>query len=175
MAIQLLAGPAGSHSAAGPMNLPPSFDKEKFAAKWVKEGPDVQAAAEREWILGTNLTADGWEVWKDAQGRPHKVALRSGTYIVLHRSAVVQKDVNAIYGNIGKERLMQEKSGQTTGGVPTTDPGLLSDDRIAKVTGVREDLGEGDVKLNPVGPVERQQIKSPVLQTSIRSRLTRRS
>lgn len=174
MAIQLLTSPTGSNQAAGPLNLPVGFDIKISAAKWVKDGPDVQAAGEREWILGTNLTADGWLPWKDAKGRPHKVSLRSGTYILLHRSLAVQKDVNAIYGNIGKERLLQEKSGQTTGGVPVTDPGLLSDERIAKVTGEKEDLGDGDVKLNPVGNVERQHVEAPVLQTSPRSRLIRR-
>lgn len=173
MAIQMLSGPVGTHMTAGPLNLPSNFNSKLHAAKWVKEGPDVQAAGEREYILGTNLTADGWLPWKDGEGRPHKVSLKSGTYILLHRLASVQRDVNAIYGNIGKERLTQEKSGETIGGVPVTDPGLLSDERIAKVTGEREDLEGGDVRLNPVGPVERQQVTAPVLQAT-RSRLPRR-
>jgi hypothetical protein len=176
MGIQLLSAPLGvGNEAPGPMNLPMAFDRKKSAAKWVKQGPAVDAAKEREWIAGTQLTADGWNVWKDGDGKPHTVSLQSGVYVLLHRSRAVQDAVNAICGNIGKERLKQERSGVTTGGVPVQDPGLLSDDRIAKVTGVRENLEEGDVEMNPVPDVERQRVESPKLKTVASRSSPRRS
>lgn len=168
MAIQLIQGPKGQATPApGPLSLPAAFDRKMHAAKWVKEGPEVDAAAQREWLLGTQLTADGWEVWRDAQNKPYKVPLKGGVYILLHRLRTVQDGVNAIYGNVGKERLLQERRGDTTGGVPTNDPGMLSDERLSKVLGP-EDLGEGDVKMNPVPDVERGRVEAPTLRVSAR-------
>lgn len=174
MGIQVLQTPAGSNEAPGPLNLPPSFNRKKHAAKWVKEGPAVRAAAEREYLHGTNLTADGWEVWKDEEGKPHKVALQSGTHVLLCRSREVQDGVNAICGNVGKQRLSQERTGETIAGQIPTDPGLLSDDKLQKVIGKEED-SEGDVKMNPVPGVSNQRVETSTLQTvSTRRRLPRR-
>lgn len=174
MAIQLIQGPQGQAVAApGPMSLPAAFNAKLYAAKWVKEGPDVAAAAQREWLLGTQLTADGWEVWRNVDNKPYKVPLKSGIYILLYRLRTVQDGVNAIYGNLGKERLLQERRGDTTGGVPTADPGMLSDERLSKVLGP-EDLGEGDVKMNPVPDVKRSRVEAPTLQVSTRRPLPTR-
>lgn len=175
MALQIIQRPKGSGiETPGPLNLPVSFDRKKYAAKWVKEGPAVSAAAEREWIPGTDITADGWQVWRDgdtiADGKPCKVPLQSGVHVLLCRSRVVQDGVNAVCGNIGKERLKQERAGETTGGVPIEDPGLLSDDRIAKVTGAHEQLEPGDVIMNPVPEVEYSRIETPMLKTAFRKK-----
>lgn len=165
MGIQMISRPKGQPiETAGPLNLPPSFDREKYAAKWVKEGPAVAAAGEREWIPGTSMTADGWQVWRDgktpADGKPCRVPLASGPHILLYRLRSVQNDVNAICGNVGKERLMSERRGETSGGVPREDPGLLSDARIATVLGP-EKQEEGDVVLNPVKGVEYSRVEAP--------------
>lgn len=175
MGIQILQTPAGSMGETpGPLNLPLAFDRKKSAAKWVKEGPAVAAAAEREWIPSTKMTADGWEVWRDPEtNKPHKVALQSGVHILLHRSKVVQDAVNAICGNIGKERLSSERKGDTVAGAAPTDPGMLGDDTLNKVMGV-EETEEGDVKPNLVpGDISGQRVSKPTLQTA-GSRRTRR-
>lgn len=161
MGIEILSVPRGTRqiTSAGPLTLPVGFDHKKHAAKWVRVGPMVAAAAEREHLVGTeNVTADGWQVWKDGEnavaGKPYKVALASGEHVLLFRDKAVQEAVNAIYGNIGKERMSQERRGETTGGIPTSDSGMLNDDRLSRVIG-KEPLEEGDVKLNKVPNVRR--------------------
>lgn len=160
MAIEIVRMPKGMHETqAGPLSLPPWFDRRKWAAKWVKEGPEVEAAREREWLVGTEgVTADGWQPALDSNKKPHKIVLSKGTYVLLCRPQEIQQAVNAIYGNVGKERLMQERRGETTGGVPTNDPGLLSDERLAKVLGP-DQLEEGDVILNKVPDVRRVELQ----------------
>lgn len=151
MGIQVIQAPQGAvGETPGPLNLPVEFDRKKHAAKWVKEGPAVAAASEREWIPSTNLSADGWEVWRHPETKkPHKVALQSGTHVLLFRSRDVQDAVNAICGNIGKERLSNERKGETVAGATPNDPGMLSDDKLNKVMGM-EESDEGDVDPNPV-------------------------
>ena len=175
MGIQIIKSPAGSgNETPGPLVLPVAFDRKKHAAKWVKEGPAVAAAAEREWIPSTQMTADGWEVWRDPQtNKPHKVALQSGAHVLLFRARVVQDAVNAICGNIGKERLSSERKGETVAGQAPSDPGLLSDDRLNAVMGV-EEADEGDVKPNLVPSAsESPRVTKSTLKTS-GSRRTRR-
>lgn len=176
MAIEIIRRPRGSAAIEmpGPLQLPPEFDRQKYASKWVKVGPAVAAAAEREWIPGTTATADGWEVWRNPKTKkPHKVALQSGTHVLLCRDASVQKAVNAICGNVGKERLLQERAGETIAGVEPTDPGMLSDHQLQKVFG-REEEADGDVKLNPVPDLDDRHVKPPVA-TTIAGRRGRRT
>ena len=173
MGIQLIQRPKGAENETpGPLMLPFAFDRVKSAAKWVKVGPAVDAAREREWLAGTRLTADGWEVWRDADNKPHKVSLQSGEHVLLHRPRAVQDAVNAICGNVGKERLLQERRGETTGGVPVDDPGLLSDARIARVAGhdpIMDDTG--DVVMNNIPDVERDAVEAAPLRTAASPRV----
>jgi len=165
MGIQIVRGPlGGAAEAPGPLSLPIGFDRKKWAPKWVKVGPSVQAASEREWMPGASATADGWEVWRNSEGKPQKVALLSGEHILLCRSRVVQDAVNAIYGNVGKSRLRQERTGETIAGAAPSDPGQLSDARIAKVAG-KEEQEEGDIAMNPVPDTNGQRIELPPLAT----------
>lgn len=157
MAIELLQGPLnGDDKAAGLFSLPPGFDTKRFAAKWVKSGNAVKAAQEREHILGTRMTADGWGIWKSdgAAGKPYSVNAASGEYILLCRPREIQEATNAIYGNVGKERMLQEKRGETTGGVPVTEPGILGDEQLARVIG-REDQDDGQIVFNTVRDISR--------------------
>lgn len=171
MPIQILEMPQGHPSElGGPLALPAGFDTTRFAAKWVKEGNAVAAAQEREFLLGTkNLTADGWQPWHDgdspSRGKLYKVALQSGTYVLMYRDRGVQDDVNAIYGNVGKERQIAEQSGQTSAGVPLTDPGVLSDEKLAPIMGPMENE-PGEVKMNPVRNVEYVRVERETLETS---------
>lgn len=174
MGIQMISMPKGkrfsAQDGAGPLPLPDTFDREKFAAKWVKQGQAVEVAKEREWIVGTQLTADGWEVWKDEDDKPCIRQLASGPHILLCRLASVQKDVNAIYGNVGKERLKMNRNRQqeTTGGIPVNDPGLLDDNQLSKVDGPSNQDEEGDVKMNPVSSVDRGRVEKPTIRTAPR-------
>lgn len=173
MAIEVITGPAGSSpQGAGQFTLPPNFDTRKFAAKWVLKGNEVSAAAEREYIIGTNLTADGWAVWKDGEdgngvkGKPHTAHVKKGEHILLFRPRSIQNAVNAIYGNVGKQRMMAEKKGHTIGGESVRDSGLLGEEKIAKVLGSEGLQGEeGDVQLNPVN-LEEPVVHAEELQTA---------
>lgn len=175
MGIKVIRMPKGAAGETpGPLNLPVAFDRKKFASKWVKEGPAVAAAAEREWIPSTNMTADGWDVWRDPEtNKPHKVALQSGPHVLLCRARVVQDAVNAICGNIGKERLSSERKGETVAGAAPSDSGMLSDDKLNKVMGMEEE-DEGDVEPNPVpGDISAQRVTKSTLHAA-GSRRTRR-
>lgn len=177
MGIQVIQGPGVAlGETPGPLNLPAGFDRKKWAAKWVKQGPSVEAAAEREWIPGTKVTADGWQVWRDSQKKPHVVALQSGKHVLLCRPKVVQEAVNAICGNLGKSRLQAERKGETIMGAAPKDAGMLSDDRITKATGQREELEEGDIQMNPVPDTEDSaRVETPALKVVSGSRIKRRA
>lgn len=174
MAIQITARPIGYNMADGPLTPPKEFKFKQHAAKWVKEGTDVDAAAEREYLLGTQYTADGWQVWKDSSGRPFRKTLKSGVYVLLYRDRAVQDSVNAIYGNVGKQRLMEERQ-QAPQVTPEGAPSQVLDDAtLARVIGKDEssEWGEGDVKLNAVS-VEGQssRVGKPRLKTALRSKV----
>jgi hypothetical protein len=168
MGIQILNVPQiKKQTGAGPLTLPAGFNHELHAAKWVKNGPDVLASKEREHIIGTeNVTADGWQVWKDGAnavtGKPYTVHLAKGEHILLFRSRAVQDAANAIYGNIGKERMMTERRGETAGGIPVNAPGILGDSLLSRVIGHDSNTEDGgDVTLNKVPDVKRIEPEVP--------------
>lgn len=147
MGIQVLKQPL-SEVDAGQFNLPPEFDRKKYASQWKKMGPEVEQARERQPILGAHLTADGWEIFKDKNGAPVKRTISKGEHILMFRPREVQDAVNAIYGNIGKERMVATKRGETTGGVPLA-PGVLTEEQILKATNERAHE-DGGVVMNEV-------------------------
>lgn len=178
MGIQITQAPLGrAATPPGPLQLPEWFDVDKYAAKWVKVGPAVAAAAEREWIPGTQATADGWIVARHPKEKtPCKVSLQSGIHVLLCRPIAVQRAVNAICGNVGKQRMLQERAGETLGalgGEVTEDPGMLSDERLSKVLG-RDDLEDGAVVMNPIPEIDGSRVTPPAA-TTIASRRSRRS
>lgn len=143
---------ASKEPSAGVFQLPPEFDKLKYAAEWVKRGAAVDSKKLPQPILGTNHGSEGWTVFtfpKDHRlaGRPAEVpTAKDGVYILMMRPLSVQKDVNAIYGNISKQHLVHQQSGEfiadpVTGG-NNSDRGMLSDARIRQGTGVTEFGGE---------------------------------
>lgn len=171
MGIQILEIPRGQGvDLGGALALPVNFDRTKFASKWVKEGPAVEAATEREFLVGTQrLTADGWQVWRDgetpARGKPYSVSLQNGKYVLMYRSRSVQNDVNAIYGNVGKEMLQQERRGETLGGVPVSAPGMLGNEQLKKVIGAEQIVDEGE-EMNKVSNVEDNAVIPAQLETA---------
>jgi hypothetical protein len=158
MGIQVLEAPKGQRQIldqnAAEFNLPPEFDRKKWAAYWVEDGPKVQEVAQREWLNGAqNVTADGWEVWKDQNKKPRKVVSGKRTYVLCCRLKSVQDSVNAIYGNVGKLRAMAEKREGPADA--KRDPGILGDDRLQRIMGQSEIDHEGEVVLNKVDDVQR--------------------
>jgi hypothetical protein len=145
---------------AGIFQLPQEADKEKFSFQWVKRGGSVDAAKQPQPILGTNMGAEGWSVFlypKDHKlaNRPAEVPTSKDTYILMQRPKSVQADVNAIYGNISKQHLVHQQTGDiirdpVTGG-NNADPGMLTDARIRQATGITEFGGETlQIPMNPV-------------------------
>lgn len=147
MPIILESGPS-SETDAGIFNLPPSFDRSLFAAQWFKKGMAADAAKERQSLLGTRLTADGWSIFM-VDRKPVVRLSASGEFVLMFRPRDIQVAVCAIYGNVGKERMLAQKRGEkTTGGVPTND-GQLAEETLSRLTGERE-RDDGEVRLNPV-------------------------
>lgn len=160
MAIEFIEGPT-AETGAGPFTLPAEFERDQFAASWKKKGPEVNAATQREQIQGTRLTADGWSVWKDpTTKKPHSAFVKDGEFILMCRPRLIQDQVNAIYGNVGKGYQLAEKRGETAGGVRVTDPGILSDERLSRVAG-RSEYDDGEVIMNKVPDVPR--VTTPTL------------
>lgn len=159
MGIEVLQGPKGSRVAdqnAAEFNLPPEFDRQKWSAYWVEDGPKVQEVAQREWLNGaSNVTADGWEVWKGPDKKPRKVVSGKKTYVLTCRLRSVQNSVNAIYGNVGKLRAMAEKREDPVAVDGRRDPGVLGDARLQRIMGQSEIDHEGEVVLNKVDDVQR--------------------
>ena len=164
MPIEILQQPE-SEVDAGIFNLPKDFDREKYATCWKLAGNAVEKAKERQVLIGTRLTADGWEVYTE-KGKPVKRSTeRGGEYILMFRPREIQDAVNAVFGNVGKERMILHKKGEsTTGGVPLT-PGILTEEQVLRQTGERLSEEDGAVKFNPV-PVNRGAIEVAPLQTS---------
>lgn len=164
MALEIIEKPA-TEPDMGMFNLPPEFDREKYAAKWVKKGHEVEAARQRQTLIGAgNVSADGWQVYKPAKGGLHTANTQKGEYVLMFRDKAVQEQVNAVYGNVGKQRMMAEKSKAAASRGETGATGMLSDEQL-RAAGYRDDLArseqEGEVVLNPVeiGP----RITPPVL------------
>lgn len=149
MAIEILKVHEGD-TGAGLFNLPMSFDRKRYAACWKKVGQEVTAAQQREVIASLGLTADGWEVFKD-NGKICKVATKKdGEYVLMFRPREIQDAVNALYGNESKRRLLVEKRGETIGGKPVEDPGLLNERVLEQSIGKEGQDLDGEVSLNKV-------------------------
>ncbi len=161
MGIQMLSTPT-SDVDAGIFNLPPSLDTKKFAVQWKLKGLEVDKAMQRQSLLGTRLSADGWEVYK-VEGKPVMRAATKGEYVLMFRPREVQDAVNAVYGNVGLERMTDHLRGATTGGVPL-ESGILTAAEVAKVTGERAEQ-DGEVKFNAVA-LDDKPIEVAPLQTT---------
>lgn len=128
----------GTVSAAAQSKLrkPPEFDEKKFVAKWIKvsqHGSEVEKAKAPE-RLG-RFEVDGWQVWKN-RGKPHFRALADGRYILMFRPKEHQAAVNAIAGNISRERIVDKYDGRGE------QPGMIN-------RGVLDDVRRED---NPEAP-----------------------
>src|SRR5438045_990764 len=136
MGIEILKSPVGGGPDAGMFNLPPKFDQKKFAAEWV-ESSQVEMKRQRQVLQQAGVTADGWEVWKaDPQDEPTVVhASGNKKFVLMCRDAEVQRQVNAIFGNVSKKILAREIKGETVAGENLQDSGILPEERLRKEIG----------------------------------------
>lgn len=161
MGIEISRVPVKYNESPGPLTPPMEFDRDKYVSKWAKEGRDIEMiTGQREPLMGTKFTADAWQVWHypkghEAAGKICKIPLSGGTFVLLYRDKTVQQAVNAIYGNVGKERLKQERLRVTA--TSDVDPRLnphdsgILDDATIKARAERESWdGEGEVTPNLV-------------------------
>lgn len=152
MAIELLKIPQAS-ADAGMFNLPPDFDTKKFAAEWVEES-QVEFKQQRQNLPGCNATADGWTVWKkNTKDSPIKVkGSGSKTFVLMCRSLEVQKQVNALYGNVSKKQFNREVTGGTVAGEGLQDPGILTEKSLQRVIGKETAVEESVLAENRLSP-----------------------
>lgn len=152
MALEPISGPTGQPDA-GIFNLPPGFDKDKFAAEWVEEG-QVAFKRQRQNLPQTGMTADGWEPYKQP-GVNKAFSIVSGNgkrYVLMVRPRVIQDQVNALFGNVSKKQIRREQTGETVAGAAPQDPGMLTEQRLRTVAGEGSMVGEeADLQLNKIG------------------------
>lgn len=143
--ITLIKAPS-TEPNAGIFNLPSQFNRKDHAALWAKHGAEVEARQQREYLQGSNFSAEGWTVWKDKADKICTVATRAGeTYVLMFRKRTIQDNVNAIYGDVSKRRMIQEHDGATIGGNAAGDTGMLTDQALER-SHIRD--FDGEVGLN---------------------------
>lgn len=164
MGLQFLEQPH-TEPDAGLFNLPVGFDREKFVSKWVLKGHAVAQAQQREHLIGSgNITADGWAVFKTEKGAIHSTHTQKGEYVLMFRAREIQEQVNAVYGNVGKKRMMTEKKLAVTSTQESRATGMLSDEQL-RAAGYRDEQAsqEGEVVLNQIAVEPR--VTTSVIET----------
>jgi hypothetical protein len=159
MGLQIIKSPSGTPNA-GMFNLPPDFDIKKFAAEWVLEA-QVEYKKQREHLPGTNLTADGWEVWKkNKTSEVIKVTSSANkVYVLMCRPRKLQDQVNAVFGNVSKQAINRELVGESlvseesvdSAGKPIEKSGILTEQRLKKEIGGEKSFSdESAFKMNDI-------------------------
>lgn len=157
MAIEDIKNPDGAPDA-GIFNLPPGFDTKKWAVEWVEES-QVVFKQQRQPIIGTGKSADGWTIYHppvpEGETAPKRrdaikvVNGKSKTFVLMVRPKLIQDQVNALYGNLSKSRISREIKGETVAGQAIEDSGMLPEQRLRE-TGEGGTFEEGDTKLNAI-------------------------
>jgi hypothetical protein len=127
-------------SLRGHLQVPASFDRKKYVAKWVKDGAAVNQAKQPEIISHVRKQAAGWETFMvtvDDEGKPCKPApctriLADGKYVLMCRPRELQSAVNKLYGKISTDRTNLEASGETVSPL-VENSGLLSDKQLVSL------------------------------------------
>jgi hypothetical protein len=152
MALEPISGPSGTPDA-GIFNLPPGFDRSRYAAEWVEES-QIPFKRQRQTLPQTGMTADGWEPYKEP-GAKQPFSVFSGNkkkYVLMVRPRVIQDQVNALFGNVSKQQIRREQTGETVAGSIPQDPGMLTEQRLKSVAGEGSMVGEeADLRLNEIG------------------------
>jgi hypothetical protein len=161
MGIEMIEGPRHEVDAraAGRFTLPVGFNHKKWAPQWVKDS-NVSHMTGRQYLQGIPATADGWTPYtgedKTRREKIREVSVEEGgktvKYVLMVRPREVQDAVNAIYGNLGKERAAQEQNGESVAGAALQDPGMLPINRMRKL-GLDDgevERSESQFRMNPV-------------------------
>jgi len=132
----------------GIFNLPPDFDTKAHAAEWVEEG-QIMFKQQRQSIVGTGMSADGWAIYKH-NGKTYKTTTgNKKTFVLMFRPKQLQQDVNALCGNLSKQRIKREVKGETIAGESIADSGMLPESRLRQTReGGSFDASEGDTQMN---------------------------
>lgn len=128
--------------AGNKFNLPPDFESDKWASKWVENGPEVQEAAQPVYLQHANATATGWSIWKGEDKKPCERTVGKRKYILLCRPLELQRAVNTIYGSQSRALANGELKGETNHANPAGDPGMLTNADLRALN--RKDGVEGD-------------------------------
>lgn len=110
--------------------LPEGFQEKLYSAKWSFVGSSADKARLPQ-HLAPGYAVDGWEVWKYPSGedkdKPCIRPLGNKQAVLMFRPKTLQKAVNAVYGNISRERTIAEQEGRTVQGQAVQDHGVLTD------------------------------------------------
>lgn len=122
--------------------VPEEFDKTKYVGRWAFVGQSAERSRQPQRIQGTRYAVDGWDVWKypkgtkdgqeDVSDKPCIRPLGGKQAILLFRSKTLQTAVNAIHGNISRERMIAEHEGRTISGQPVQDGSMLNEKALRR-------------------------------------------
>lgn len=160
-------GPRNLNMIRGKLTLPADFPEGKYACKWTKKGPNVERDKQREQVIGTNITSDGWTVWLDSKTKkPCERTISDGTYILMVRPKQLQVAIQKILGNVSRDRMEREQRGETVAGAPKVDRGIFNHEELKRIPGLG---AEGDEELT----VSRNQIGSLDEERSVKAQTRR--
>ncbi len=149
MGLELIKNP-GDYPDAGIFNLPPNFPVRELASEWVEES-QIPFKQQRQNLIGTGYSADGWTVWK-ADPKDKRTQVTTGkakVFVLMVRPRSLQNEINALYGNVSKQRINREVKGETVAGTQQSDSGILTEQALrANQVGGHSD--ETSLNLNPI-------------------------
>lgn len=169
------------HAVANQSHLlkPNEFNGDTFVGKWSFVGASAERAQLPQRLLG-KYAIDGWSVWKfpkgakdgdgnDIGGKPCMRPLGNKQAILLFRPKTLQSAVNGIYGNISRDRTIDEQQGRTVEGKPVT-AGILPEDRLRRYDPTAEEaVAPIGYTFNDIAAAKRPK---SVKQTNVKTRKT---
>jgi len=149
--ITVVDGPQDLNRYRGRLDLPPDFDSKRWACKWVKKGVGVERALQPTHILGTNLRAPGWALYKNPKtGIIWTRALKDGIYVLMVQPQVTRKAILAVNGNTSRKRMVREANNETIKGEDFSDTGMLPSDTLTRAGLGTEDMAPMKVEYNQI-------------------------
>lgn len=125
--------------------LPPGFDANKYASKWVTDGPEVIEASQDQILESAGCKAQGWAVYKTTKtagtgkegDKPSFVPVTrivgKVTYVLLYRPKALQVAVNKIYADQSRILTGAEVRGETNSANINGDAGVLTNADLARM------------------------------------------
>lgn len=136
--LTILEGPtAGNPLVGSRFVLPSSFDGQKYASKWVEDGPEIEEARQEQIIPSAGVKALGWEVYKEGDKRqPVARVVGKRKFVLMFRPKQLQKAINSIYADESRNRVNSEILGDTSVAKTemSSDPGILTNKDLQRVS-----------------------------------------